>query len=120
MGALGFIAVLAESILVSAVIAIFIMLVVKRPLRLYHKWKVVKFTYKDGTFDYTVLRNGFLAMPFLYFPDKVTEEDGYLGTFYATEIEEDKAMGILNSRYEKYEKLCGKKVVEKNVIYEKK
>ena len=116
MGTLVFI---TESILISAAIAIFIVLAVKRPLRLYHKWKVVKFTYKDGSFDYTVLRNGFLAMPFLYYPDKVTEDDGYLGTFYATELEEDKAMGVFNSRYETYEKLCGKRVIEKNVIYEK-
>lgn len=111
---------IAKSVLVSAAIAVFIILAVKRPLRFYHKWKVVKFTYKDGSFDYTLLRNGFLAMPFLYYPDKVTEEDWYFETFYATELGEDKVMEVLDSRYEKYEELLGKRVVEKNVIYEKK
>lgn len=105
---------------ISVSIGTFIGLAVTRPLRLYHKWKVVKLTYKDGSFDYTLLRNGFLAMPFLYYPDKVTEEDWYFGTFYATELGEDKVMEVLDSRYEKYEELCGKRVVEKNVIYEKK
>ena len=106
---MGTLVVLAECVLVSAVIALFIVLAVYRPLRLYHKWKIVKFTYKDGSFDYTILRNGFLAMPFLYYPDKVTEDDGYLGTFYATGLDEDKVMGVLNSRCKRYEKLCGKK-----------
>lgn len=109
---------IATSVLISAVTAIFIILSVKRPLRLYHKWKVVKFTYKDGSFDYTLLRNGFLAMPFLYYPDKVTEEDGYYGTFWATKLDEDKAMEVVKSRLEKYAELCSKIVAKKTVVYE--
>lgn len=115
MGVLEFI---VEIILISVAIAIFIMLTVKRPLRLYHKWKVVKFTYKDLSVDYTVLRNGFLAMPFLYYPDKVTEEDGYYGTFWATKLDEDKAMEVVKSRLEKYAELCSKIVAKKTVVYE--
>ena len=113
MGVLEF---LVSGISLSVVIGTFIGLAITRPLRLYHKWKIIKVTHKNGDVDYTLKRNGFLAMPFLYFPDHITEEDDYLGSFYATELSESKAKEIFSERYERYEEECGRKIVKREVI----
>jgi len=53
-------------LLLIVFLSVFISLAVTRPIQIYHKWKIVKVTHKGNYVDYTVKRNGYLGMPFLY------------------------------------------------------
>lgn len=57
-------------LLLIVFLSVFISLAVTRPIQIYHKWKIVKVTHKGNYVDYTVKRNGYLGMPFLYDVEK--------------------------------------------------
>ena len=59
------------TIIVIVLMVFLVYLIAERPMWAFHKWRIIKNVHKNGKCNYTLQRNGFCGLPFLYCHDNM-------------------------------------------------
>ena len=97
------------TIFVVILIAFLVYLMSERPMWAFHKWRIIKNVHKNGKCDYTLQRNGFCGLPFLYCRDNMFCDR-------TENLTLERAKELLSKRKKTYMQTIGEKIQKREVV----
>lgn len=96
-------------IISTALIVFWFYLISERPMWVFHKWRIIKNIHNNGKCDYTLQRNGFCGLPFLYFRDNMFWDR-------TDNLTLERAKELLSKRKKVYMQTIGEKIQKREVV----
>jgi len=92
-----------------ALIIFWVYIISERPMWAFHKWRIIKNVHKNGKCDYTLQRNGFCGLPFLYCRDNMFWDKTENFTL-------ERAKELFSRRTQIYMDTIGEKIQKREVV----